>query len=79
MIDIRTTLRDAIAKASSDEMDIAGKLARAVLEREHDAAISASTWAEEVARQEETLLAKQRTVDVLKLALSRLPDATQTY
>ena len=79
MVDIRTTLKEAIAKAIGEEVDIAGRLARAVLEREAGAAMPVSTWAEEVARQEETLLAKQRTVDVLKLALSRLPEAAQTY
>jgi siroheme synthase (precorrin-2 oxidase/ferrochelatase) len=79
MPDIKTTLKEAIAKASSEETEIADRLAHAVLQREHDGAMRASTWADQVAQQETALLAKQRTVDALKLALSRLPEAVQTY
>ena len=35
MTDVKATLKEVIAKASSDEMDLANKLAHAVLEREH--------------------------------------------
>jgi len=79
MIDVKTTLKEAIAKASREEMDIANKLAHAVLEREHGRATGGSTWADQITLQETALLAKQRTVDVLKLALSRLPEAVPTY
>ena len=79
MTDVKATLREAIAKASLEETDIADQLAHAVLEREHGRTTGGSTWTDQVALQETALLAKQRTVDVLKLALSRLPDATLTY
>jgi hypothetical protein len=79
MADIKTTLKAAIAKASREEADIADKLAHAVLERERDGSIHQSTWADSVAQQEAALVAKQRTVDTLKLALSRLPEATETF
>jgi hypothetical protein len=78
MAELKTTLKEAIAKASKDEMLIADRLAHAVLERDHAGTIS-SPWADQVAQQETALLAKQRTVDTLKLALSRLPEAAQTY
>ena len=79
MTDIKSTLKEAIAKASSEEADIADKLAHAVLEREHGGATRTSTWADQVAEQQTALLSKQRTADTLKLALSRLPEAVQTF
>jgi len=79
MTDIKSTLKEAIAKASGEEINIADRLAHAVLEREHDSAMRRSTWADQVTEQETALLAKQRTVDVLKLALSRLPETALTY
>ncbi len=79
MTELKTTLKEAIAKASSEERLIADQLAHAVLERHHGSADPSSTWAHQVALQETALLAKQRTVDALKLALSRLPEAAQTY
>ena len=79
MADIRATLRQAIAKASSEEAEIADKLAHAVLERERDGSMHQSTWADSVAQQEVALVAKQRIVDTLKLALSRLPEAAETF
>lgn len=79
MIDVKATLREAIAKASREETDIADQLAHAVLERDHGRATGGSTWTDQVALQETALLAKQRTVDVLKLALSRLPEVALTY
>lgn len=79
MIELKTTLKDAIAKASSEEMLIAGQLAQAVLERHRAGADRSSTWADQVALQETALSAQQRTVDALKLALSRVPETAQTY
>jgi hypothetical protein len=79
MAEIKTTLKEAIAKATDEERDIANKLAHAVLEREYDGVGPALSWPEDIAQQELALLAKQRTVDLLKLALSRLPEAAQTY
>jgi siroheme synthase (precorrin-2 oxidase/ferrochelatase) len=79
MTELKTTLKEAIAKAISDEMRIADQLAHAVLERHHNGSDRSSTWADQITHQETALLAKQRTVDTLKLALSRLPEAQQTY
>lgn len=79
MIELKTALKDAIAKASSEEMLIAGQLAHAVLERHHAGADRMSTWADQVTLQETALFAQQRTVDALKLALSRVPETAQTY
>ena len=79
MPDLKATLKEAIAKASEDEMRAADHLAHAVLERDHGDAARLSTWADQVAQQETALLAKQRTVDALKLALARLPEAKETY
>lgn len=79
MTELKTTLKEAIAKASSDEMLIADQLAHAVLERHHAGADRSSSWADLVTLQETALFAKQRTVDALKMALSRLPEAAQTY
>lgn len=79
MIELKTALKDAIAKASSEEMLIAGQLAHAVLERHQAGADRSSTWADQVALQETALFAQQRTVDALKLALSRVPESAQTY
>ena len=78
MAELKTTLKEAIAKASQEEMLIADQLAHAVLERDHTGT-SRLPWPEQVAQQETALLAKQRTVDALKLALSRLPETVQTY
>ena len=78
MAELKTTLKEAIAKASQEEMLIADQLAHAVLERDHTGT-NRLPWADQVAQQETALLAKQRTVDVLKLALSRLPETVQTY
>ena len=79
MIELKTTLKDAIAKASSEEMLIAGQLAQAVLERHQAGADRSSAWADQVTLQETALFAQQRTVDALKLALPRLPEAAETY
>ena len=79
MAELKTTLKEAIAKASHQEMLIADQLAHAVLERDHTGGTHSSTWADQVAQQETALLAKQRTVDALKLALSRLPETAQTF
>ncbi len=79
MAGIKATLKEAIAKASSEEAEIADKLAHAVLERERDGSTHHSTWADNVAQQELALIAKQRIVDALKLALSRLPEAAETF
>jgi len=79
MADVKSTLKEAIAKASREEAEIADRLAHAVLERERDGSMPQSTWAERVAQQEMALVAKQRTVDTLKLALSRLPEAAETF
>jgi hypothetical protein len=79
MADVKTTLKEAIVKASIEETEIVDKLAHAVLEREHGQAPRASTWSDQVALLETALLAKQRTVDVLKLALTRLPERAQTF
>lgn len=79
MIELKTTRKDAIAKASSEEMLIAGQLAQAVLERHQAGVDRSSTWADQVTLQETALFAQQRTVDALKLALSRLPEAAETY
>ena len=75
----RTALREAIAKATDEEGNIANRLAHAVLERDYGSTTRAGTWAEETAQQELALMAKQRVVDILKLALSRLPEAAETF
>ena len=59
MIELKTTRKDAIAKASSEEMLIAGQLAHAVLERHQAGADRSSTWADQVALQETALFAQQ--------------------
>jgi hypothetical protein len=79
MAEIKATLKEAIAKAVEEEREIANSLAHAVLEREHDHGTPATSWADEVAQQVSALSAKQRVVDILKLALSRLPEAAETY
>jgi hypothetical protein len=79
MAELKTTLKEAIAKASREEMLIAGQLAHAVLEGGNTDGNPSPTWADQVAHQETALLAKQRTVDALKLALSRLPETAETY
>jgi hypothetical protein len=79
MAELKTTLKEAIAKASHEEMLIAGQLAHAVLERGNTDSNRSPTWADQVAQQETALLAIQRTVDALKLALSRLPETAETY
>ena len=79
MAEIKTTLKEAIAKAIDEERDIANRLANAVLERPQDDVAPALGWAEEVVQQVSALQAKQHVVDILKSALSRLPDTAQTY
>jgi hypothetical protein len=79
MADVKSTLKEAIAKASREEVEIADRLAHAVLERELDGPTIQSTWAGRVEQQEAALVAKQRIVDTLKLALSRLPEAAGTF
>ena len=75
----RSALKEAIAKATDEEGDIANRLAHAVLERDYGSTARTGSWAEEAAQQELALVAKQRVVDILKLALSRLPEAAETY
>jgi len=79
MAELKSTLKDAIAKATGEEREIANKLAHAVLERECEGTARTMSWAEEAAQQESALVAKQRVVELLKLALSRLPETAQTY
>ena len=76
----RSVLKEALARAIEDEGQAALQLALAVLERgAADGEAPTAGWRAEAVRQEADLVARQRTVDALKAALSRLPEARESY
>ncbi len=79
MADVRSRLKQAIARAIEAEQASADRLAHAVLERPYGSGDDTRSWSEIAAHEEATLLSHRRTVETLKSALARLPDAQQTY
>ena len=70
----------ALGRATREaEHASADRLAHAGLERPYGSGDDTRSWREIAIHEEATLLSHQRTVETLKSALARLPDAQQTY